>query len=695
MTEFFEVINSSAMHIYNSVLTLTPKSSIVRKLYNRYVRPSPRVVVGLPASWDPCIASTVLSTQHPDVTWSPCGRFVAVSTGAGVEIRDSTTLEKLSALESPASLLSSGVAIAYSPNGRLLACACTRPFSFEMAIAIWDIQTGGMVKAIYGGEPGYPSSMLYSSDGKMLSVACGKSPYKWTVCTFDTLSGERGCSVELESEFNPVFWTEKGSIRFATSSLDHDGLCIDTWEIISTLNGRPTKIDSFHVHHEFDNNHQISFSPANLRVAVVSVNSTTIKDARDSKPLLEAPASRTLGSYAGHFSPDGSLFACTEQQDIHIWKATSEGYVCWGRFPLRFSAAAGGAFAFSPDSGSVIGWGLGIMEAWKVDHHIDPPSSEQSPDFWNSHLVAFSANRTHVAIGQVSSSTVMVVDLDCGASKLIIDTEMGVVDIKIVDDSVFVLGEMTVISWGMAFGSYEGDDTRYVGPDESLKIVEMEGDYCDFHQDPRLLDDQCQMVVLTSADSMFLLDANTGAHLTTYDSPLRFQDFRFSPDGQQLWVSYVYVDGGGDSESDIGDGSEDEDGVGCGSEVGEEGVDCDSEVDEEGVDCESELDEEGSVLGPMGEESEEGLEIVEDEETGEITLVPLPSDVQPPSYPWESSKGYQLMGQWVLDGNGRRLLWLPPHWRVTNKKMWRWNEDFFVVQKSTLPEPVIIQLSLT
>ena len=671
------------------------------------------MVVGLPASWDPCTASVVPPTQYPDVTWSPCGRFVAVSTNTGVEFRDSTTLEKLSALESPMSLSLSVVVIAYSPNGRLLACACTRPFSFEMGIAIWDIQTGGIVKAIHGGEPGHPHSMLYSADGRMLSVACRKSPYKWTVWTFDTASGERGCSDELGSEFDPVFWTKKNSIRFATSHRDDDNLYIDTWEISFTSNGHPTKVDSFRIYHEFNGaNHQIFFSPANLRVAIVSVKSTIIRDARDSSLLLEASASRTLGSYAGHFSSDGNLFACTEQQEVQIWKASTEGYVLWAKFPLRFSAAAGGAFAFSPDSGSVVGWGLGIMEAWKVDHLVKPPALEQPSDFWNSHLVAFSTNGTHVAIGRASSGTITVVDLHSGAPELIVNADMGIVDIKMVGDTVFALGGMKVVSWSLTGRSYEQEEhgVRLAGPDESLKIVEMD----EHDLDPRLLDDQCQKAVLTSADDIFLFDADNGACLGAFHFTSRFRGFRFSSDGRQLWVSYVYPiyddcyevdesetdDGDEVGESKADDGEEDDENETENSDEGNENEsDNGDEGDENEVEDRSEIGEEEDVLGILDdEELERGYDIVEGEETGKIDLIPLPEDAQPPDYPWEPSKGYKIDGlaiQWVLDRDGKRLLWLPPHWRTANEKTWKWNGDFLVLRKSTLPEPVIVQLSST
>ena len=662
VTEFFEVINISATHIYTSALALTPETSIVRKLYSRYVPTSPRVVVGLPTSWDPRTASISLSTDHPNVIWSPCGRCVAISTDTGIEIRDSTTLEKLTALKSPMNLSLSAVSITYSPNSRFLACACTRPFAFWVAIAIWDVQTGGIVNVIHDGERGYPRSMLYSADARILSVACGRSPYKWTVCTFDTVSGKRGYTEELESEFGVVFWREKNSIRFATSQRTREGICIEIREITPTSMSHPKTIDTSRVPHEFGgDNHQIFFSPQNLEISVVSTSSTIIRDVRSSNLLLESPTSRMLGTYAGHFSPDGSLFACTANRDLQIWKMTTGGYTPFARFPLRFSTAAGGGCAFSPDSESIIAWGFGIMEVWKLDHHSNSPPSEPPLDIWDSHLVAFSKDRKYVAIGRASWGVVNVVNLHTGDLELIIDADLAIADIKIAEDTVVALSGERVVGWSLSAGVSEGEyGVRHADLDESLKIVELESGGLDM--DPRFLDDQCRKAIFSAADDIIIFDADTGADLVYHSFPSRFRDLRSSPDGQQLWVSVVHTE---HNEARGGEG----------------------EVNGEGVFA---LTDE--------EESEEGFDIVEVEGMEKFALVPLPNDIPPPDHPWKSTRGYAVGGlpiQWVLDRDGKRLFWLPPYLRASDERMWRWNGDFLVLQRNTLPEPVIIELCST
>ena len=125
VTEFFEVISQSAPHIYHSALLLAPQLSIIRKLYSQQIcSPRARVVTGIPDSWDSCTASTGVSTESCCATWSPCGKFVAVSSGGGVEILDSNTLERLSVLRFNVVMAWFIQSLVFSPDGCLLACYC-------------------------------------------------------------------------------------------------------------------------------------------------------------------------------------------------------------------------------------------------------------------------------------------------------------------------------------------------------------------------------------------------------------------------------------------------------------------------------------------------------------------------------------------------------------------------------------------
>ncbi|KAF9786421.1 hypothetical protein BJ322DRAFT_786317, partial [Thelephora terrestris] len=96
---FFEVISTSAQHIYISALPLSPQSSIVRGLYQQYAPRLPRVVRGLPISWEP-VVTAIRKSGIADAAWSPCNKSIAI-VSATVEILDAVTLKQLNTFESP------------------------------------------------------------------------------------------------------------------------------------------------------------------------------------------------------------------------------------------------------------------------------------------------------------------------------------------------------------------------------------------------------------------------------------------------------------------------------------------------------------------------------------------------------------------------------------------------------------------
>ena len=101
VTEFFEVISESAPHIYHSALPLAPASSIIRKLYGHQISSAARVVTGIPASWDSCMAIVGATSEPHHAIWSPCGQYIATGSGKNVEVRDSITLETSYILKPP------------------------------------------------------------------------------------------------------------------------------------------------------------------------------------------------------------------------------------------------------------------------------------------------------------------------------------------------------------------------------------------------------------------------------------------------------------------------------------------------------------------------------------------------------------------------------------------------------------------
>jgi len=128
VTAFFEVISQSEPHIYHSALQLTSPSSMIRELYTHQIcSPVSKVVTGIAASEDSCVASIKVKAPTRGV-WSPSGRLIATYTArreiGTIEVRDSDTLEMVSALEPPAGYSKYWrKSVAFSPDGCLLACS--------------------------------------------------------------------------------------------------------------------------------------------------------------------------------------------------------------------------------------------------------------------------------------------------------------------------------------------------------------------------------------------------------------------------------------------------------------------------------------------------------------------------------------------------------------------------------------------
>ena len=85
--------------------------------------------------------------------------------------------------------------------------------------------------------------------------------------------------------------------------------------------------------------------------------------------------------------------------------------------------------------------------------------------------------------------------------------------------------------------------------------------------------------------------------------------------------------------------------------------------------------------------------IVRDSESNGTTLERLdPTAHQPDGFPWRPSRGYSVKDdRWILSPSGKRLLWLPPHWRSDG---WNrmWDGRFLALLDRELPEPVILEL---
>lgn len=433
VTTFFEPISASAMHIYHSALELCPLSSIVRKLYYRsphHITSSPRVIAGSPDSWDQTISISSKDYDNGLCAWSPCGRFVAVRTQSAIEIRNQLTLELLTVLQpTESSPLLTG-SLAYSPDGRSIACAS------GVGVLIWDIQTGGVARGIEGKVGS--TSPVWLSDGRICTIR--RKDGAWGVYMHDFSSGLRPLFVgRLRPQVDVDSWVEKQSLWVYKKSLfvtaahrDLRELHIDVLEVGCAL----TKLHSFHVALSPEFSCGISFSPATRHVSISTGASLRIVNSWNSDCLLE----ETGDFRSASFSPDGCLFAASKEGGVFVWKHMSNRYILWKDFRCRGSAHFL-QFSPIPTSTSLLARHGNALQVWRLQ---DPPTAPQTR---RELYTALSRTGSHIAMAYQSERVVTITDLRSPKISQSVDTGLEVEGLTITGNVLLVVGSREAVAW--------------------------------------------------------------------------------------------------------------------------------------------------------------------------------------------------------------------------------------------------------
>jgi len=434
VTNFFEVINVSATHLYHSALELSPLSSIVRKLYyHQRPHPSPRVVIGIADSWEP---TSAISTKHPyylSSTWSPCGQFIAVVAEEAVEIWDALTLKFLSTPQSTKVTTTFRHGLAYSPDGHSLS-GCS-----DTAIIIWDTQTGGEITKIGYKITGDKPELVWSLDGKTIGIVLSQEWNTYTVHICNTASGTTLSPGILQSWRRPYIWAYNQSFQIVAATQAHKGWTIDIFDVGSTL----TRAESFPF--QFDSPFE-AFSPTTYRASVSTDGDhfhdpeLLILDIQNSEILLQRK-----GSYQHHsFSADAGFFAAFVGDHLPIWRYTSSHYTQWREFqqtpaPLQFS----------PTSSSIMGHIGRRLRTLHLDYHPAALATKSVIATHSQLKDAFSPSGTFIATAYHGESTITITNLhsqDPFPSQFI-DTDLEISAIVLTGNVLLAKGSDKIVAW--------------------------------------------------------------------------------------------------------------------------------------------------------------------------------------------------------------------------------------------------------
>jgi len=659
VTEFFEVISQSAPHIYHSALLLTPYSSVVRKLYGQHIHSHvPRVVTGIPTSWDSCTASAGAASKVGHAVWSPCGRLVAVGVGNVIEVRDSSILERLSTLKAPATF-SPATSLSFSPDGCLLACLqyqrVQHPSSiydiWECWLHVWDVQTGVAIRRIHLHNSG---EITFSGNGNqrvvnLLPHYSFSKPYQFYI--YDALKDTqpRVSPLSQLDHRSYAHWTREDSLQFATGFIIDWHILIEIRELQQTSHPLPV-VKSFHVPLHSG---ELSFSLVSFHASFVAKTDLVILDVRDSRILLDVKASQSPFIPPGHFSPDGRFFVCgTEEPRIFVWENGPTGYGPWSNLRPR-SLFKG--LSFSPDMSSILTWGpqgIQILDPGNRSAFLSPNEAGHHHKHRN-HLVAYSADGALTATARQKDHIIKVLDNLLGSPCRLIDTGMEILDIKIVENTVCVASSCGLVQWHLETGERahgaQGVIDRTVVIDPTVN--------------PLALSHDCSLIAFMVPTTRLYLRQEDAppievclwreglppTRISVYEKAQMFYEqapvisIQSSPNRSGLWIlvtvsPYLFF-------RDI------------------------------------------ARTSHLPVE----LEILEDGSVRKVTKKLLNSP-----WPWVNlfSCGYGIgigSEEWVMDPEGRKVLWLPPGWRAKNVEDVRWNGNFLAFLHGHHSDPIIIQ----
>ena len=271
------------------------------------------------ASPNPSLGSPVTA-----VAFSPDGRLLAsASWDNTLRLWDAATGAAVRTLEGHQD---SVYAVAFSPDGRLLASA-----SWDNTVRLWDPATGAAVRTLEGHQERV-SAVAFSPDGRLLASAA----WDYTVRLWDPATGAAVRTLEgHQNSVNAVAFSPDGRL-LASASTDNTVRLWDpaTGAAVRTLEGHQERVNA------------VAFSPDGRLLASASTDNTV----RLWDPATGA-AVRTLEGHrrwvnAVAFSPDGRLLASASgDKTVRLWDPatgaavrTLEGHQEWVN-----------AVAFSPD----------------------------------------------------------------------------------------------------------------------------------------------------------------------------------------------------------------------------------------------------------------------------------------------------------------------------------------------------------
>ena len=284
-------------------------------------------------------------------------------------------------------------------------------------------------------------------------------------------------------------------------------------------------------------------------------------------------------------------------------------------------------FSFSP---TILAWGTEGVQLLNNRTRVPSPNKTASNRHHGGHLVAYSKDGTRIATARRGGNVVTVLGPHPDAPQRSITTAMRILDIWIADNTVFTIDTDDLVGWDLEVGAIV--HTSFGVPVAETAVTGTDSDIVERFTLPTL----CSWVAFTVNRTIFLYGVQDHWVFYKHTMDCDVVDIRWAPHGHQL----CFILGGDVFEQFRAQ-----------------------------VVTSSEVVGRWQIVGAP--ESTEGVRS---------------RDVPFPLHGCRLRRG----SGWIEDRGGRKMLWLPPNWRIAHCFDARWNGNFLAFVGQHHPVPIII-----